>query len=350
MAQKPTYVELEQWVKQLEQESIKRKLAETALIESEKWHRDFLDNLSDVVFESDNSGNVTYANKASVSLTGMAVEDIIGKPFLPLFDNKNQEIAVDVYQRTLNGESPQYELTFKNGRIASFKNKPLRSKDGNIIGLFGVARDITDRKKAEKELWESEVKHKALINNIPGMIYKAYPDWSAEVVSASEAICGYTEKELNSQENNWLSIIYHIDKDKVFRVGSELTRVKKDIVQEYRIKAKNGDIRWVEDRKTSNFSEDGAFLGIDGIVFDITERKRTQEALLQERDKLQKAIAEIKTLSGLLPICASCKKIRDDKGYWNQIESYICDHSDAVFSHGICPDCRKKLYPNLMVE
>ena len=50
-------------------------------------------------------------------------------------------------------------------------------------------------------------------------------------------------------------------------------------------------------------------------------------------------------ISGMLPICANCKKIRDDKGYWNQIEAYIGDHSEAEFSHGICPDCAKKLYP-----
>ena len=63
--------------------------------------------------------------------------------------------------------------------------------------------------------------------------------------------------------------------------------------------------------------------------------------------KLQKASSEIKTLSGLLPICASCKRIRDDNGYWNQIEAYISEHSQADFSHGICPDCLKKLYPDI---
>jgi hypothetical protein len=61
----------------------------------------------------------------------------------------------------------------------------------------------------------------------------------------------------------------------------------------------------------------------------------------------EKALQEIKILSGFLPICSSCKKIRDDKGYWNQIEVYIRDHSEAEFSHGICPDCAKKLYSDL---
>ena len=63
--------------------------------------------------------------------------------------------------------------------------------------------------------------------------------------------------------------------------------------------------------------------------------------------KLTQTIEEIKTLRGILPICASCKKIRDDKGYWNQIESYIRDRSDAEFSHSICPECAKKLYPDM---
>ena len=63
--------------------------------------------------------------------------------------------------------------------------------------------------------------------------------------------------------------------------------------------------------------------------------------------KLQQALDEVKTLSGLLPICANCKKIRDDSGYWQQIESYIAKHSQAAFTHGLCPECAKKLYPEI---
>ncbi|MCK5255958.1 MAG: hypothetical protein KAQ81_08055, partial [Deltaproteobacteria bacterium] len=70
------------------------------------------------------------------------------------------------------------------------------------------------------------------------------------------------------------------------------------------------------------------------------------EQKVKERTaELEKRIKEVKVLSGFLPICASCKKIRDDRGYWNQIESYISTHSDAEFTHGICPECTKKLYP-----
>lgn len=78
------------------------------------------------------------------------------------------------------------------------------------------------------------------------------------------------------------------------------------------------------------------------------ERRKLAE---KERDNviqdLQKALSEVKTLRGFLPICSNCKSIRDDQGYWNQIEAYIRERSDAEFSHGICPDCAKKLYPNI---
>lgn len=80
---------------------------------------------------------------------------------------------------------------------------------------------------------------------------------------------------------------------------------------------------------------------------EIAERKQAEKDREQLIGELQDALGRVKILSGFLPICASCKKIRDDKGYWNQIEAFICEHSDAEFSHSICPDCVKKIYPDV---
>ena len=80
------------------------------------------------------------------------------------------------------------------------------------------------------------------------------------------------------------------------------------------------------------------------IEKNITHRKQAEKEREELIKVLQESLEKVKTLSGLVPICAHCKKIRDDKGYWNQIESYIQKHSEATFSHGICPECSNKLY------
>ena len=96
--------------------------------------------------------------------------------------------------------------------------------------------------------------------------------------------------------------------------------------------------------------------GVDYITKPIQERemlmriethltlRNLQKNLEEKNDRLQKALDEVNMLRGILPICASCKKIRDDQGYWNQSEAYIENHSDALFSHGLCPGCEEKFY------
>jgi PAS domain S-box-containing protein len=90
---------------------------------------------------------------------------------------------------------------------------------------------------------------------------------------------------------------------------------------------------------------EGRILGASSIAYDITERKRIEAERLELIDHLNQTLSKVKTLSGLLPICASCKKIRDDRGYWQQMETFVREHSGAEFSHSICPDCMKTLYP-----
>ena len=81
------------------------------------------------------------------------------------------------------------------------------------------------------------------------------------------------------------------------------------------------------------------------MLRDITARKQLEAEREELILKLQSALDNVKTLNGLLPICSYCKKIRDDRGYWHQVEIYIQAHSDVDFSHGLCPECAKKLFP-----
>ncbi len=101
-------------------------------------------------------------------------------------------------------------------------------------------------------------------------------------------------------------------------------------------------------REIANFiyfladDNNGKFKCTNGIAKDITKRIQLEKEQKNTIDKLQKSINEVKILRGILPICSYCKKIRDDKGYWQQVEGYIRDHSEAEFTHGMCPDCYKR--------
>ncbi len=100
--------------------------------------------------------------------------------------------------------------------------------------------------------------------------------------------------------------------------------------------------RWIPEETEERIKEINYLKKLEKEINTRKQAQLEKEKLIKE---LRENLDKVKLLSGLLPICASCKKIRDDKGYWRQIELYIHDHSEANFSHGICPECAKKLYP-----
>ena len=140
----------------------------------------------------------------------------------------------------------------------------------------------------------------------------------------------------------------------------ELTSFRKELREEvkrtgmieavYKLALSGGRTLWLKDQaEIERYPEDQASISL-GCLTVVTKEMEAAE----ERERLvlalQDALSKVKQLSGLLPICASCKKIRDDQGYWNQIEEYIRNHSEADFSHGLCPPCLEKLYPDFIVR
>jgi PAS domain S-box-containing protein len=130
------------------------------------------------------------------------------------------------------------------------------------------------------------------------------------------------------------SSVYHIHRDEVFRLQTRQ-------ICELRMNPRNAPEFYARLQSTAVENADDQAGQIRTAVIDITKRKRAEEERERLIGELQTALSKIKTLTGLLPICASCKKIRDDSGYWQQVEQYISDHTDAMFTHGICPECYK---------
>jgi PAS domain S-box-containing protein len=124
------------------------------------------------------------------------------------------------------------------------------------------------------------------------MVYRAYPDWSAVVVSGCKRLCGYLVADLNAKEKNWLSIVHPDDAKKVKKMGTKVLKQAKTVVQSYRIISKSGDIRWVEDHKTSIFSGTNQYVGLEGIVFDVTERKQAEQYLKNAQKEMEKHVKE----------------------------------------------------------
>jgi len=135
---------------------------------------------------------------------------------------------------------------------------------------------------------------------------------------------------------------------RVLRNQDELAAHLQTTSSQAEIRLSLGDEQRVYDTRFSPLRDRrGRLAGRLVVLHDITKSKRLQEERERLIVELQRALTEVKTLSGLLPICANCKKIRDDQGYWRSVEDYVGSHAEVEFTHGICPECMKKLYPEL---
>jgi PAS domain S-box-containing protein len=197
--------------------------------------------------------------------------DVFSSELLAIWEGRN-EMTYQCSSKTATGRPIHYEMHW----VA-----PIIDGQMNLRQVIVAIVDLTEIKEKEEKLRESEKKYRTLTSNIPGMVYRAETDWSAEIISSSEIIFGYSTNDFRTQKRNWLDIIHPADKKRVIEESSLLLEKPVNIVQEYRIVTRNGSTRWVSDHKASFFNEEGMIVSIDGIVFDISDRKRMEEELIK---------------------------------------------------------------------
>ena len=187
-----------------------------------------------------------------------------------------------------------------------------------------ISRETEKRKAAEEKLRQTRETFKRALKEMPVIIFASDDDGSLVFFNREfEQVSGYDARDM-AADPEMLQSFFQVDKNDV--------PAEPETSGEWSFHSKDGSEKSVY---WSHVSEYPPMLGWKSwkVGVDISELKATQ--------------AKVKVLNGLLPICANCKKIRDDTGYWNKIEAYIHDHSEADFTHGICPTCARKLYPEL---
>ncbi len=360
-------------------DTVKEREITNELIAIKRHYEVALNNISDGFLELAANNKIVFANYSAARMLGIPEEKLLSTDFCQLFpptERQHIEKTLERLETPLQiGEAAEFRL---NGKNVLFNFEPVIDQGQKTVIV--IIHDITERKAAEKKLQEY------------------YAHLEATVASRTTELSVVNEELRNEvRQRRKTEILLRLEKEKIEKItgniGAGIVEISKDYivlwvnkilkdifgnvegklchevfnqrheicpdcgmekilagatdlaVHEQQGQDTTGNIVWSQIIATPLHDLDGNIISVLEVVFPITERKFHE----QEREKLivelKDALAKVKVLSGLLPICASCKRIRDDQGYWNQIESYIRNHSEADFSHGICPDCAKKLYP-----
>ena len=214
-----------------------------------------------------------------------------------------------------------------------------------------VFRDLGTLRKTEEALQRSEKKYRRLVESLERdyILYSHDIDGNFTYLSPSIVnVLGYSQDEFMGHYTEYITDS-PINKD-VEEFTNAGLRGEKQEPFEAEFWHKTGSRVHQRVTEVPLFDDDGNVQGIEGIVQDITTLKRAEAERESTIVKLEKALSEIKTLRGILPLCSFCKKVRDDKGYWEQVDVYIDKYSEADISHGICPECLKKHYPDWCEE
>jgi len=163
------------------------------------------------------------------------------------------------------------------------------------------------------------------------------------------SVLGYDPDEMRHLASEWMSIIFPEDLEHATdNFNKHCADPNHPYDQIVRYRHKNGSTVWVRCRGVAVRDDEGRPIRILGAHTDITSQMQAEQELKQANEALRKALDEIKTLRGIIPICGQCNKIRNEEGYWDRVEEYISKHTQALFSHGLCPDCYKHAIEEIM--
>jgi PAS domain S-box-containing protein len=300
--------------------------------------RALVECISDIVLIGDLEGRVMYSNPATSTALGYDAAELLGMHILELHPEFVREEAGKILADMFAGvrESCPLPLCHKSGALVPVETRVWKGRWNGAECIVGLCRDLSKVQEALQKFDRLFRMNPApmAVSNLPEQAF-------IEVNDAWLKTLGYSEDEVIGKRSPDLNLF--VDHEEQLRVATILRETGRVRDEELRVRAKNGRILYglfsgeiIESQGKSYFLT---------VMNDITERKKIEAERHETIRELRAALGEIRDLQGILPICASCKKVRDDTGYWEQVESYVSRHTGAQFSHGVCPECIKTLYP-----
>ena len=281
--------------------------AEQKLKESEKKYRDILSNIEEGYYEISLDGNFTFVSDFYCKVLGFSKEEVLGKNASLIFDEKSMKnynrLFAQLYKTGISfPPSNIIEVTTTRGKKISFEGSAdlIYDSEGNRVGFFGLARDVSERKHAEQKLKESEKKYRDILENMMEGYYEV--DLRGNHTFMNDYYCktiGYSKEELLGQN---FRLRYNEKRSKeVYKLFNQLYKneISPPLVYENQLITQSGEIIYYEALADLKYDSEGNKVGFFGLIRDITERKKAEEKLKESEHNLKERIKEINCLYGI---------------------------------------------------
>jgi PAS domain S-box-containing protein len=259
----------------------RRKRAEEALLNYEFIANTAKDCMTlidrNYVYVAANAAYCRAHDKPLAEMVGAAVAQIWGEE---TFNN----VIRGYLDQCFAGRAVEFEGWFEFGKQGMgcyhVFYSPYTDANGKVVYAAVVSRDITERKKVEEALRQSEMKYRQLVDQIPAVVYKGYTDWTMDCFDEKvKAITGYSQEDFNSRRKNWRDLIFSEEVDQAKKLFCHALKGDGFYVTEHRIRRKNGEVRWIQARNRIIRDDAGRVDHISGVFFDLTERKELEDQL-----------------------------------------------------------------------
>lgn len=322
------------------------------LEESEKRYRTLVETMNEGLGVRDADWRFTWVNERLCEILGRSREDLIGRHVVEFVHPENRAFMEREIERQRGGDTRRFEVAWLADDAKKVYTlvspQVMRDEEGRITGSIGILIDITERREAEEALRESQRMMYTLMGNLPGMAYRCKNDrdWTMEFISGGcRRLTGHDPEDLLfNRKLAYNDIIHPDDRDRIWdEIQAALGR-REPFQITYRIHTASGDQRWIWEQGVGVFSEDGDLKALEGFITDITESRKSQEALAEYRDHLEDLVrrrtAELSETTASLE--TSLARLREDEEAGKRIQFRLLPDAERIFdgyrfSHRLMP-------------